>query len=87
MMRSLIVACRNMLNFYKDEAKEGSAFTDFFLKEENFAKLKKQFDSKPGSKRTQQDIDQFNKAVNEINKASDKFNAVNNELNKQRNKT
>ena len=55
---SLIVACRNILNFYKDEAKKGSAMTDFFLKEENFTKLKKQFDSKPGSKRTQQDIDQ-----------------------------
>lgn len=84
---SLIVACRNILIFYKDEAKKGSAMTDFFLKEENFAKLKKQFDSKPGSKRTQQDIDQFNKAVNDINTASDKFNAVNNELNKQRSKS
>ena len=84
---SLIVACRSILIFYKDEAKKGSAMTDFFLKEENFAKLKKQFDSKPGSKRTQQDIDQFNKAVNDINTASDKFNAVNNELNKQRSKS
>jgi len=83
---SLIVACRNLLNFYKDEAKKGSAMTDFFLKEENFTKLKKQFDSKSSSKRTQQDIDQFNKAVNDINSASNNFNAVNNELNKQRSK-
>jgi ribosomal 50S subunit-associated protein YjgA (DUF615 family) len=84
---SLIIACRNILNFYKDEAKKGSAMTDFFLKEENFTKLKKQFDSKPGSKRTQQDVDQFNKAVNDINSASNNFNAVNNELNKQRSKS
>ena len=82
---SLIVACRNILNFYRDEAKKGSAFTDFFLKEESFTKLKKQFDSKPSSKRTQQDIDQFNKAVDEVNSASNAFNAMNNELNKQRN--
>lgn len=84
---SLIIACRNMLNFYNDEAKEGSALTDFFLKEENFTKLKKQFDTKRGAKRTQQDIDEFNKAVDDINKASDKFNTVNNGLNKQRDKT
>jgi hypothetical protein len=82
---SLIVACRNMLNFYKEEAKKGASLTDFFLKEESFTKLKKQFDSKPGSKRTQQDVDQFNKGVNDINAASDKFNATNKELNKERN--
>jgi hypothetical protein len=84
---SLIIACRNLLNFYKDEAKKGSAMTDFFLKEENFAKLKKQFDSKPGSKRTQQDVDQFNKAVKDINSAGNDYNAINNDLNKQRSKT
>ncbi len=81
---SLIVACRSMLNFYKDEAKKGASLTDFYLSEEGFAKLKKQFDSKPGSKRTQQDIDQFNKAVNDINSAANKFNALNNQLNKER---
>lgn len=84
---SLIIACRNLLNFYKDEAKKGSAMTDFFLKAENFAKLKKQFDSKTGSKRTQQDVDQFNKAVKEINDAGNDYNAINNDLNKQRSKT
>ena len=84
---SLIIACRNLLNFYKEESKKGTTMTDFYLKEENFAKLKKQFDSKPGSKRTQQDIDQFNKAVNDINTASNAYNAINNDLNKQRNNT
>ncbi len=82
---SLIIACRNQLSFYKDEAKKGSIITDFYLKEENFAKLKKQFDAKQGSKRTQQDIDQFNKGVNDINTAVNTFNAYNNDLNKQRN--
>lgn len=82
---SLIIACRNMLIFYKDEAKKGSALTDFFLKEENFKKLKKQFDSKPSSKRTQQDVDQFNKGVNDINAAGSAYNSLNNDLNKQRN--
>jgi hypothetical protein len=84
---SLIIACSNQLNFYKEEAKKGSAMTDFFLKEENFTKLKKQFNSKPAAKRTQQDVDQFNKAVQDINDAGDDYNAINNDLNKQRGKT
>lgn len=80
---SLIIACRNMLNFYKEEVKKGATFTDFFLKVEDFDKMKKQFDAK-GSKRTQQDIDQYNKGVNDINAASNAYNATNNDLNKQR---
>jgi hypothetical protein len=81
---SLIVACRNLMLFYKAEAEKASATTDFFLKEENFAKLKKQFETKPASKRTQQDIDQFNKGVNDINAAVNNYNATNTEMNKQR---
>ncbi|HSU27165.1 MAG TPA: hypothetical protein VLJ68_02210 [Chitinophagaceae bacterium] len=81
---SLIFACRNMLQFYKSEAAQGASLTDFFLKEESFVKIKKQFESKPTSKRTQQDIDQYNNAVNDMNAASKVFNATNNALNKER---
>ncbi|MEO8403871.1 MAG: hypothetical protein ABI480_04735 [Chitinophagaceae bacterium] len=81
---SLIIACRNLMNFYKAEAAKGSATTDFYLKEENFGKLKKQFDAKSGSKRTQADVDEFNKAVKDINDAGNAFNATNADLNKQR---
>ncbi len=81
---SLIVACRQAMNFYKTEASKMQMATDFFLKEENFNKLKKNFDSKPALKRTQQDIDQYNKGVNEINAAVNEYNSANKELNKQR---
>ncbi|MBI5858406.1 MAG: hypothetical protein HZB42_12250 [Sphingobacteriales bacterium] len=81
---SLINACRNMLNFYKSEAARSASLADFFLKEENFNKIKKQFDSKPSGKRTQQDIDQYNAAVNDINYALKNFNDTNNSLNKER---
>ena len=81
---SLIVACRNMLYFYKTEAEKASYMTDFFLKEESFNKLKKQFDTKSGSRRTKQDVDEFNKSVDEINAASKSFNASNADFNKQR---
>jgi hypothetical protein len=81
---SLIAACRNMLIFYKSEAMRNASLSDYFLKQENFARIKKQFDSKPASKRTQQDIDQYNNAVNDMNAASKVFNATNNDLNKER---
>jgi folate-dependent tRNA-U54 methylase TrmFO/GidA len=56
----------------------------YFLKEENFNKLKKQFELKSGSQRTKQDIDQYNKAVNDINADMQDYNKTNNELNKAR---
>jgi len=46
--------------------------------------MKKQFDAKPAGKRTQQDVDNFNKAVNDINSALKTYNSVNADLNKQR---
>jgi len=78
---SLIVACRNMLNFYLAEIKTMNSMTDFFLKEENFAKLKKKFDA---SKKTQKDVDEFNKAVNDVNATGKTYNETNADLNKQR---
>lgn len=81
---SLIAACKKMLIFYKSEATQSASLTDFFLKEESFAKIKKQFEAKPASKRTQQDIDLYNNAVNDMNAASKIFNATNNKINKER---
>ncbi|MBL7746957.1 MAG: hypothetical protein JNM19_05985 [Chitinophagaceae bacterium] len=80
---SLIAACRNMLNYYKSETAKVSKMSDFFLKEEDFNKIKKQFEAKPAGKRTQQDVDQYNKAVNDINAASNSYNTLSNELNKE----
>jgi len=81
---SLLNACRQALMFYKKESSQMQVMTDYFLKEENFNKLKKNFESKPSSSRNKQDIDQFNKGVNEINQAMNEFNATNKDLNKQR---
>lgn len=82
---SLIAACREALNFYKSEVKRGSELTDFHLKNEDFKKKKKQFDATPQSKRNKEVVDDFNKAVADINAAGKAFNATNNDLNKQRN--
>ena len=80
---SLIAACRSLLIFYRSEAKKGPQITDYFLKEEEFNKVKKQFESKPASKRTQQDVDQYNNAVNNINSALNSFNSLMKELYKE----
>ena len=58
--------------------------TDFLLKKESFDKLQKSFNSKPAAKRTQADIDEYNKSVNEMNQAGNTYNKLNNEVNKKR---
>jgi len=83
---ALIQAGKQSLDFYKMEADKGTIISDFFLRQENFTKAKKLFDSKPAAKRTQQDVDQYNKAVNDINDTVNNYNSLNAELNKQRNK-
>ena len=67
---SLVNACRKVLEFHKQEAdKQLPGLNDFLLKNDEFEKIKKAFDSKPANKRTQADIDVYNKAVNDINAA------------------
>jgi len=84
---SLVVNCRQFLEFWKDEANtKVPIITDYLLKGENFQAVKKAFDSKSASKRTQKDIDDYNKAVNEMNNGVNKYNATNNSLNNSRNK-
>ena len=83
---SLIVACREALQYYKNEADQTQVITDFLLKEDNFNKLKKAFDSKPAGKRTQADVNEYNKAVNDFNDAVNNYNKVNKQLNKERDK-
>jgi hypothetical protein len=83
---SLIVSCREALQFYRSEADQTQVITDFLLKEDNFNKLKKAFDSKPASKRTKTEIDDFNKAVNDFNDAVNSYNKVNKQINKDRDK-
>jgi hypothetical protein len=65
---SLVQSCRKMLTFYKQEA-EGNMVKqlDYFVKRAEFDKARKAMDAIPAAKRTQADVDNYNKAVNEIN--------------------
>ena len=76
-------ACRSALMQYKRIAEnEISKITDFFLKEENFQKIKRSFEGKPDDSRTKEDIANYNKAVNEINASVIAFNTASQEMTK-----
>lgn len=82
---SLLYACKNILKFYKKTGEEYiPKQTDFFLKKENFEKIKKSFDDKLKKERTKEDVDAYNRSVNEMNNASKVFNDTNKELNEKR---
>jgi prefoldin subunit 5 len=81
--KSVETACRKVLEFYRDEAeKDFVAYSDFLLKAENFDKVKSTFDN---SSKGKADVDTFNKAVADINKASEKYNNSNQQMNSKRN--
>jgi hypothetical protein len=83
---SLANACQQALTFYKTEAETQIAvITDYFLKEENFTKLKNTMEAKPADQRTQQDVDTYNKGVSDINAAVNTYNQTNADLNSGRN--
>lgn len=83
---TLAGACKGALEFYKEEAEtQTPKITDFFLKEENFEKLKTTMDAKAADQRTQQDVDTYNQAVSDINAAVNAYNQLNADLNNGRN--
>jgi hypothetical protein len=82
---SLLTACRKVLEFQKDEAENQVGFmTEFLIKKEDFEKIKKAFDALPPNKRTQVDVDNYNKAIAEYNKAVNLYNKTNESLNTNR---
>jgi len=84
---SLKDACKEMLNFYKEEASDKSPIIiNFFLKMEKFKSIQEAFNAKKEKNRTQEDVNQFNGAVNDYNSATNEYNETNDYLNKTRSK-
>jgi hypothetical protein len=80
---SLVNACKQALTFYKQTAQtDMPKLTDFYVKQEEFNKLKKDFDA--GSNHTQTDVNTYNKAVKDFNNAVNAFNQTNNKVNNGR---
>jgi len=83
---SLAQACKQALQFYQKTAENDlPKITDFFLKEENFNKIKKATDAKPQGSLSKQDVDAYNKAVNDYNASINSYNQLNANLNNTRN--
>jgi hypothetical protein len=82
---AMALTCKEILKFYKNMAENDMPKQmDYFLKKENFEKIKKSFDAKSGSDRTKKDVDAFNDGVKEINKATDTYNTINKKMNSER---
>ncbi|MFT3945856.1 MAG: hypothetical protein QM763_02685 [Agriterribacter sp.] len=77
-------SCRSALEFFKKEAEKFSVLTDFFMKEEAFNQVRKNFENNPSAKNDKAEIDKYNKAVNEINVSSKQYNQTNQSLNETR---
>jgi hypothetical protein len=76
---SLKQSCRKMMEFYKREAEVSMpSQIEYILKRAEFDKLQKTLEATPANKRTQADVDTYNKAVNAIN---NQVNASNKSLN------
>ena len=81
---TLKTACKRSLEFFKKEADKTSVTTDFFMKSEAFEQVKKSFENNPNAKKDKNEIDKFNKAVNDINAASNNYNNNGQKLNSDR---
>jgi hypothetical protein len=83
--RSMIFAAKNALDFYQAEAstKMGNII-DFYIWKENFEKIRSALEAKPKQDRTNEDITQYNDAVNEFNKRLNILNKLYKDLNADR---
>ncbi len=83
---SLAQSCKRALQFYQKLAENDlPKVTDFFLKEENFNKIKQATDAKGQNNLTKQDVDAYNKAVNDYNSSINTYNQLNTNINNSRN--
>lgn len=82
---SLKLATIEILKFYKKEGeKDFPSIVDYYIKKDNFEKVKTAVEAKSQKKRTQQDIDQYNQSMKEFNESVVVFNKVINDTNSER---
>lgn len=83
--QSLKQVTNKLFDFYKEEADvKTPLLIDFFVKKEEFEKIKSAVDNKKPAARTKEDIDKYNAALKEYNSAVNSFNNIQNELNSKR---
>ncbi len=83
--QSVKKSCADALKFFSEEAKkDAEVISDYLVKKESFDKIKKAYEIKGSKSKNKDEIDAYNKAVNEFNAANNKYNDTNNTLNKKR---
>lgn len=83
--KTMIQASKELFKFYEEEATEGmDKAQEYFAKIEQFNQVKKAFDEIKEKNRTQEDVDKYNNAVNEMNAAIEAYNEFNEYANKKR---
>lgn len=85
--RSLINACRKSMQFFQQQAIRSADFTELFTQEENFNRIKKQFDADKSMQNDKAAIKKYNDAVASMNKAVNTSNKTNEYLNNARKET
>jgi hypothetical protein len=84
---SLKEACMELLKFYQQEADSKFPFMlDYILKRDNVSKMGAAIEAKPQNKRTQEEVDAYNKEVEAFNKMVVQYNTMSQEGNNTRNK-
>lgn len=85
--RSIIDATKQAFEFYIQEAEvETPKLIEFIALNEAFTAIQETLEKTPQKKRTKEQVDGYNKKVNEINKAVKTYNKVNADLNNNRQK-
>lgn len=83
---TLINASKKMMQYYQKVATtHAPVITEYIMSNEKFAELKKDVESNP--KRTQADVDKYNKAAADMNKQGEKYNKTINDMNTGSNQT
>ncbi len=77
-------SCKRALEFFKKEATMIESISDYYIKVEDFEKLKKNFERNAKAQSDQKEIDKYNEAVKELNKSTEKFNQTVQSMNKGR---
>jgi len=84
---SIVKSVEKVFNFYIDEAENKTPqLIEFMVLNESFNKIKTALEKTPERKRTKEQIDAYNKKINEINKKADLYNKTNTALNNNRSK-
>lgn len=82
---SLVLATKKTLEFSKKEAIElGPTVVKFIMLNQKFQENKKTMDNKSSKNRTKEEVDNFNKLVNEVNKEVGNYNRTINKFNTER---